>query len=225
MEANRGYGQYCPISRALGVLGERWSLLILRDMLIGTTRFNDLARGLPGLSRSLLAKRLRQFERAGLVERLGSQYLLTTAGADLRPVVFGLGEWGAQYAFGDPEPDELDPELLVWWMHTRLDTSSFPGKRHVVHIRFTDDARLFWIVVEAGEPSVCLVEPGFDVDVTITSSVRALYRVWLGKVPIADAIRSGELTFDGPSALVRRMPEVLQLSPLADMVIAQRERV
>jgi len=225
LEADRGYGQYCPISRALDVLGERWSLLIVRDMLIGTTRFNDLARGLPGLSRSLLAKRLRQFERAGLVERVGSQYLLTAAGQDLRPVVFGLGEWGAQYAFGEPAPDELDAELLVWWMHTRLDASSFPGKRHVFHLRFTDDSRLFWIVIEAGEPSVCVVEPGFDVDVTITSSVRALYRVWLGNVPIADAVRSGEVSFDGPKALVRRMPEVLMLSPLADLVIARRPRV
>ena len=88
-----GYGQYCPIARALDVLGERWSLLILRDMLVGTTRFNDLCRGLPGLSRSLLTKRLRQFERAGLVERLGNEYLLTDAGRQLEPIVFGIGKW------------------------------------------------------------------------------------------------------------------------------------
>jgi DNA-binding HxlR family transcriptional regulator len=221
-ESRGGYGQYCPISRALDVLGDRWSLLILRDMLVGTTRFNDLARGLPGLSRSLLAKRLRQFERSGLVERVGSQYLLTTSGQDLRPVVFGLGEWGAQWAFGEPEPDELDCELLVWWMHTRVDTSEFPGKRHVIHIRFTDDARMFWIVVEAGEPSVCVVDPGYEVDVTMTATVRTMYLVWLGTLPLADAVRSGELTFDGPSALVRRMAAVLQLSPLAETVIARR---
>src|SRR5215813_5768044 len=92
-DARGGYGQYCPVARALDVLGERWSLLIVRDMLVGTSHFNDLARGLPGLSRSLLAKRLRQFERAGLVERLGSEYLLTDAGQDLRPLVFGLAEW------------------------------------------------------------------------------------------------------------------------------------
>ena len=219
METSRAsYGQYCPISRALDVLGERWSLLILRDMLVGSTRFNDLARGLPGLSRSLLAKRLRQFERAGLVERIGSEYVLTDAGEDLRPVVFGLGEWGAQWAFGEPDPDELDAELLVWWMHSRLDTSAFPGKRHVLHIRFTDDPRRFWIVVEAGEPSVCVADPGFEVHVTMTASVRTMYAVWLGRLALVDAVRSGELTFDGPRALVRRMPIVLQLSPIAAIV-------
>ena len=122
-----GYGQYCPVSRALDVLGERWSLLILRDLLVGTTRFNDLARGLPGLSRSLLTKRLRQFERAGLVERAGSHYLLTECGRELEPIVFGLGQWGARWTFGDPDPDELDAEVLVWWMHKRLDTSGSPG--------------------------------------------------------------------------------------------------
>ena len=221
-KTGNSYGQYCPIARAVEVLGERWSLLILRDMLVGTTRFNDLARGLPGLSRSLLAKRLRKFERAGLVERLGAEYLLTAAGQALRPVVFGLGEWGAQWAFGDPEPDQLDCELLVWWMHTRVDTSEFPGRRHVIHVRFTDDARMFWIVVEEGEPSVCVVDPGYEVDVTMTSSVRTMYRVWLGSLPLTDAVRSGELTIDGPRALVRRMPAVLQLSPLADLVIAAR---
>jgi DNA-binding HxlR family transcriptional regulator len=223
LETSRGgYAQYCPISRALDLLGERWSLLIVRDMLVGTTRFNDLARGLPGLSRSLLTKRLRQFERAGLVERVGGEYLLTDAGHGLRPVVFGLGEWGAQWSFGDPDPQELDAELLVWWMHTRLDTSDFPGKRHVLHVRFTDDARLFWIVIESGEPSVCMADPGFDVHVTITSNLRSLYQVWLGTVPVTDAIRSGAVSFDGPKALVRRMPSVLQLSPVAPIVSAIR---
>jgi hypothetical protein len=103
-----------------------------------------------------------------------------------------------------------------------VDTSEFPGKRHVIHIRFTDDARMFWIVVEAGEPSVCVVDPGYEVDVTMTATVRTMYLVWLGTLPLADAVRSGELTFDGPSALVRRMAAVLQLSPLAETVIARR---
>lgn len=215
-----GYGQYCPISRAVDVLGERWALLILRDMLVGTTRFNDLARGLPGLSRSLLAKRLRQFERAELVEHLDGEYLLTESGQDLRAVVFGLGAWGAKWTFDDPDPEELDTELLVWWMHKRLDTTGFPGKRQVIHIRFTDDPRRFWVVVEGGEPSVCLVDPGYGVDVTITSDLPSLYEVWLGRLPLPAALRSGRLQFDGPSALTRRMPSVLLLSPVAEIVSA-----
>ncbi|WP_306356658.1 MULTISPECIES: helix-turn-helix domain-containing protein [unclassified Nocardia] len=141
--SSESYGQYCPISRALDVLGERWSLLILRDLLTGTSRFNDLARGLPGLSRSLLAKRLRQFERAGLVVKSEQRYRLTAAGRDLEPILFGLGHWGARWTFGEPQPEELDADLLVWWMHTRLDTSSFPGKRQVLGVRFTDDPRRY----------------------------------------------------------------------------------
>ncbi|MEV0293534.1 helix-turn-helix domain-containing protein [Nocardia sp. NPDC050710] len=211
----QGYGQYCPISRALDILGERWSLLILRDLTAGTTRFNDLARGLPGLSRSLLTKRLRQFERAGLIEKIGGSYLLTEAGRDLEPILFGLGAWGARWTFGAPDPAELDADLLVWWMHTRLDTSSFPGKRQVLAIRFTDDVRRYWIVVESGSPSVCITDPGFPVDVTINSDVGSLYQIWLGRIPVPHALRTGRVQFLGPSALTRRMPAVLKLSPVA----------
>ncbi|WP_198654158.1 MULTISPECIES: winged helix-turn-helix transcriptional regulator [Nocardia] len=214
-ETTQSYGQYCPISRALDVLGDRWSLLILRDLLLGTTRFNDLARGLPGLSRSLLTKRLRQFERSGLIEKLGTNYVMTDSGRELEPILFGLGAWGARWTFGEPDPRELDADLLVWWMHTRLDTSSFPGKRQVIAVRFTDDIRRYWIVIEAGDPSVCSADPGYPVDVTITSDVGSLYEVWLGRIPVAHAQRTGLLQFSGPPALTRRMPSVLRLSPIA----------
>ena len=202
------------------MVGERWSLLILRDMLLGSCRFNDLARGLPGLSRSLLSKRLRQLEAAGLVEHLDGRYLLTEAGEGLRPIVFGLGEWGARWSFAEPDPAELDAELLVWWMHTRLDSSELPDRRVVLQVCFSDDRRRFWLVIERGEASVCLADPGFEVDVTISSDLSTLYTVWLGKQRLSDALRSGRLSFRGPSALVRRMPAVMQLSPIADTVAA-----
>jgi DNA-binding HxlR family transcriptional regulator/putative sterol carrier protein len=217
----KGYGQYCPISRALDVLGERWTLLILRDMLVGATRFNDLARGLPGLSRSLLSKRLRELERAGLVERLDQQYLLTDAGRDLEPIVFGIGSWGARWTFGEPEPDELDAQVLVWWMHTRLDTTELPDRRTVLQVCFTDDQQRFWIVIESGDPSVCLTDPGYAVDVVIRSDLESLYEVWLGRLPIKQALRQGRLTFVGQSGLIRRMPAVFQLSPVAALVAAE----
>jgi hypothetical protein len=105
-------------------------------------------------------------------------------------------------------------------MHTRLDTSDLPGRRTVLHIRFKDDTRRFWIVIEAGESSVCLTDPGLQVDVTISSRVRSLYEVWQGVIPVQQAIRAGQLEFDGPRALTRRMPQVLQLSPVADLVRA-----
>ncbi len=216
-----GYSQYCPITRALGLLGERWTLLIVRDMLVGTTRFNDLARGQPRLSRSLLTNRLRKLERAGLVERLDGEYLLTNAGRELESIVFGLGAWGAKWTFGDPEPEELDAELLVWWMHRRLDTSDLPGRRSVFHLQFIDDPRPFWIVVEHGDPSVCLTDPGFEVDVTIMSDLSTLYQVWIGQLPLRQAMRDDRISFIGATALTRRMPAVFQLSPIAETVRKQ----
>lgn len=215
-----GYGQYCPISRALEVLGERWSLLIVRDLLVGETRFNGLARGLPGLSRSLLAKRLRQLEHAGIVDWLDREYLLTEAGRDLMPVVFGMGAWGAKWAFDEPDPVEMDPELLVWWMHTRIDTSDLPGSRHVLHIRFTDDPRPFWIVVDGQGPSVCKTDPGFEVDATIISGVESLYQVWMGRMTLKTAVRDGVLELQGPRAWTSRMTKIFQLSAAAPLVIA-----
>ncbi|TQM62174.1 winged helix-turn-helix transcriptional regulator [Humibacillus xanthopallidus] len=215
-----GAGQYCPVSRTLDVVGERWTLLIVRDLLVGTTRFNDLARGLPGLSRSLLTKRLRHLERAGVVTRTGQHYVLTPSGRALEQIVFGMAEWGARFTFGDPEPDELDAQLLVWWMHTRVDTSSLEGERHVLHVRFADDARRFWILVERGVPSVCMADPGYPVDLTISSDVASLYAVWLGHVPLPVALRAGRVTVQGPTTVTRRLDEVLQLSPVARFVAA-----
>jgi hypothetical protein len=174
------------------------------------------------LSRSLLSKRLRQLEAAGVVERVDNQYLLTEAGRKLEDVVFGLGAWGAEFAFGEPEQHELDPETLVWWMHTRVDTSGLPGRRQVLHIRFTDDRRRFWIVVEDGCSSVCLSDPGFDVNVTVTSDVATLYQVWLGRMPLKDALRCGAIAFDGSPTFVRRMPAILMFSPAMPLVTAAR---
>lgn len=214
-----GAGQYCPISRTLDVVGERWTLLIIRDMLVGATRFNDIARGLPGLSRTLLATRLRHLERAGVVARDGRAYTLTAAGRSLEPLVFGLAEWGARWVFGEPEDHELDGELLIWWMHTRLDTTPLGGDRQVLHVRFADESRRFWIVVDRGVPSVCTADPGFEVNLTIRSDVRSLYEVWLGRVPLGSALRRGSVEVDAPRDVARHLGKVLRLSPVAPAVM------
>jgi DNA-binding HxlR family transcriptional regulator len=219
-EGGLTYGQYCPITKAVEVLGERWSLLILRDLLIGNTRFNELARGAPGLSRSLLSKRLRQFERAGLVEHVDDRYLLTPAGHDLMPVVMALGEWGAKWAFGEPEEVELDAQLLVWWMHRRFDPNALPDDRTVFELAFADDPRRFWIVVEPVGPSVCLSDPGFETDVLIRTDRRTMYEVWMGRLPVDAALRRSRLAFEGRRELTRRMGDLLQLSEVAPMVAA-----
>jgi DNA-binding HxlR family transcriptional regulator len=213
-EEQGGYGQYCPISRAVEVLGERWTMLIVRDLLLGNTRFNELSRASPGLSRTLLAKRLRQLERAGVVEHIDDRYELTPAGRELEPVVFGLGRWGAKWTFGEPLASELDPQILMWWIHQRLDFSSLPERRWVLAFRFRDVRERFWIVKDGAGASVCLAEPAFEIDATVDTDLATMYRVWLGRLPMAEALRAGTLRFDGHPKLVRSLPIVLELSPL-----------
>jgi DNA-binding HxlR family transcriptional regulator len=220
MADRRGYGQYCPITRAVEVLGERWSLLIVRDLLCGATRFNELARGNPRLSRTLLSKRLRQLERAGIVDHVGDEYLLTPAGEDLRTLVFGFGDWGAKWCFDDPRESELDPELLMWWVHGRLDFSKLPGDRIVIEFRFRDRRERFWILKDSQGPSVCTHDPGFGVDATVDTDLSTMYQVWLGKLALRDALRAGRITMTGGSAVVRRLPGALELSPIAGVVAA-----
>ena len=213
-EEQRGYGQYCPISRALEVLGERWTMLIVRDLLLGNTRFNELSRASPGLSRTLLSKRLRQLERAGIVEHIDDCYELTPAGVELEPVVFGLGQWGARWQFSEPRPTELDPQILMWWIHQRLDFSSLPDRRWVLAFRFSDVRERFWVVKDAAGCSVCMADPGYETDATVSSDMTTLYRVWLGRVPMDEVLRSGDLRVEGHPKLVREFPQIFELSPL-----------
>ncbi len=216
----RPYAQYCPIAKTAEIIGDRWSILILRDMLVGTHRFNDLARGLPGISRNLLARRLRHLEASGLVAKSQRGYELTRAGLDMRPLVFSMADWGAKWAFPEPEPEELDPDLLVWWMHGQIDQAVAPGGRVVVEIDFLDCKTRYWLVLEADDVSVCLIDPGFEVDIFLRSSLRTMYLVWLGRRDMGNAIRDGDIELVGDADLVRAFPRWLRLSPARPAVRA-----
>lgn len=218
----RTYAQYCPIVRAVEVLGERWTLLIVREMLTGARRFNDMARGLPGLSRALLSRRLRQLEAAGLVRKADDGgYDLTPAGEDLRGIVFGLAEWGARHAFGDPRPDELDAETLMWWFHGRVDTAEVP-RRATVQVEIADSRRMFWLVIEPEDASVCYTDPGFDVDAVMRADLATLYEVWEGEIELLDAVRAGDVELTGSRWVVSGLPRWLLYSPVAPIVRATR---
>jgi DNA-binding HxlR family transcriptional regulator len=217
----RTYAQYCPIVRAVEILGDRWTLLILRDMLMGARRFNELARGLPGISRALLSRRLRQLEASGMVRRVDDGYELTPAGEDLRPMVLFLADWGARHAFGDPRPEELDPEVLMWWLHGRIDTSEV-DKRAVVQIEVSDRRKVYWLVIEPGDASVCYTDPGFEIDAVLRSDLAPLYRMWEGEIELLDAMRAGEIELVGARWVVRGFPQWLQYSPVAPYVRAVR---
>ncbi|HEY1369754.1 MAG TPA: winged helix-turn-helix transcriptional regulator [Gaiellaceae bacterium] len=206
----RGYAQYCPIAKASEVLGDRWTLLIVREMLGGARGFNELQRGLPGISRSVLADRLRSLERAEIIERRTGpkgrtlDYRLTLAGRDLEAAVQAIGEWGATWSLRDPRPEELDPYLVTVWMARHADREQLPPDRTVVQFDFRAPAERYWMVLEPSEVSVCLQHPGFDVDLKVTVDTATLYRVYLGRAELAGALRAGQLTMSGPSALQRR---------------------
>jgi DNA-binding HxlR family transcriptional regulator len=205
----RSYAQYCPIAKASEILGDRWTLLIVREMLSEVRGFNELHRGLPGISRSVLTDRLRALERAEIVERrIGPkgrtlEYRLTPAGRDLEPVVQALGEWGVTWSFTDPRPEELDPDLLIVWMARHVDRDELPTDRTVVQFNFRKPAKRYWMVLEPSEVSVCLQHPGFDVDLEVAADTATLYRIYLGRAGLGEAIRARKLTMSGSRALQR----------------------
>ena len=219
------YGQYCPITRSLEVLGDRWTLLVVRDLLVGASRFNELARGLPGMSRGLLSKRLGQLERDGLVVHDELGYRPTPACEELRPVIFGLAEWGARWAFGEPRPDELDPTVLMWWIRGGIDPAVFGERRVVLHVLVPDARRRrFWFVIRPDDVSLCFTDPGYDIDVTLQTPLGVLYQMWEGVFELPAAARDGLLQVAGRRELVLRLPDALRLSPVAPYVRRARAR-
>jgi DNA-binding HxlR family transcriptional regulator len=224
------YNQYCPVARTTEILGERWTLLIVRELILGSHRFNEIERGLPGISRSLLSSRLRHLEDAGIVERLPgahskvAEYHLTAAGRDLKKVIEALGAWGVLWAFGEPRPEELDAGLLIWKIHQRINRELLPERRTVVEFDFSGPrARRVWLLLERREVSVCVTPPGFDSDVVVRSDLAFFYGLWLGRIGYDAAIRCGSLVVEGHPALVRQLPQWLMWSPMAGFV-RERER-
>ncbi len=213
----KSHGEYCPIAKSVEVLGERWSILVMRELLIGVSKFNDLTRGLPGISRTMLSKRLRELIAGGLVEKLDGEYLLTPAGQQLRPIIFGLGVWGEEWLLGEPDPDELEPLALFWHAHARFDTSVLPARRVVMAFELDGRPERFWVVAESVGCSICDHDPGFDIDVAVHCDLRALYAVWFHKQSMASALKNGLLRIEGEPALVRRMPKVLDLIDPAEL--------
>jgi DNA-binding HxlR family transcriptional regulator len=226
----RSYAQYCPVAKASEVLGDRWMLLIVREMLGGASGFNELHRGLPGISRSVLADRMRALERAEVIERRTGpkgrtlEYRFTPAGRDLEPVVQALGEWGATWSVTEPRPDELDPYLLTVWMARHVDRRRLPPARTVIQFDFREPKQRYWMVLEPSEVSVCLHHPGFDADLAVVVDTAALYRVYLGRAELGGAIRAGQLTMSGPRTLQREFARWFTWSAFAPASRSAQER-
>jgi DNA-binding HxlR family transcriptional regulator len=218
----KGYGQYCPIAQAAEILTERWTPLILRELLVRGTRFNDIRRGVPLISPSLLAKRLLELERARLVKRVrangSTEYQLTEAGRELKPLIFQLGEWGKRWLRRTLTQDQLDAGVLLWDIRGRVDPARFPSGRTVVRVEFTDrpaPQKHWWLVNEDEEVDLCLKDPGYDVDLYLVTTVRTLTEVWMGDVSLPRVIAEGRMEIHGREELRRRLRPWLRLSPFA----------
>jgi DNA-binding HxlR family transcriptional regulator len=202
----RDYGQFCPVARALDVCGDRWSLLLVREMTSGPRRFSDLATALPRLSRALLARRLRQLGRAGIVTRSPTGYRLTAAGTDLTPVLNALGRWGLAHTPADPSRGELDPDLLAWWLRDRFDRTALPNGRTVIHLRLSAPSRQYWLLLHPEAVDLCRTDPGLPIDLVLSADTAELLRVAQGWRPLDRALRGGLITLTGPTALTRAFP-------------------
>jgi DNA-binding HxlR family transcriptional regulator len=220
----KGYGQFCPLALASEIVGERWTPLVLRELILGSKRFNDIHRGVPRMSPTLLSRRLKTLERAGIVTRQRgrgrSEYVLTEAGAELAPTIERLAAWGKQWLPATLSADNADPDLVMWDMHRRMDLDRMPAARTVIQFEFTDQPaakRLRWIVSQPNAIELCITDPGFDVDLYVSTDSRTVTLVWYGDLSPRRAVENGAIEVHGPRHLCEAFPSWLHLSLLADV--------
>lgn len=207
------YGQFCPVAKAAEVLGDKWSLLIVRELLMGGNRFNVLQRGLSNISPTILTKRLNELVDEGIVIKKkiqgqkGFEYYLTECGQELFPILEQLGTWGMRWARGGMPESDLDAELLLLYMERSLITEKLPGNENVIRFRFTDikEFNNWWLLVKNDEVDACIHDPGKDVDVYITTDLRTMIEAWMGDVTYKKAINDGRMTVVGPPALTKNI--------------------
>ena len=218
------YGQFCPVAMAAEIFCSRWTALVMRELLAGTTRFNDIRRGVPRMSPSLLSKRLKELESAGVIRvapgmKGVTEYLVTQAGEDLRPLVTGLGIWGQRWVESNLSLKNLDPSLLMWDMRRSLNPKPLPRRQCCIQFTYSDASakqQNWWLVVSsAGIVDLCNSDPGFEIDILVSGSLRAMTSVWMGLSTIKAEAASGTLNINGEPAIASVMQEWLGLSPFA----------
>ncbi|MBR0646268.1 winged helix-turn-helix transcriptional regulator [Plastoroseomonas hellenica] len=217
------YGQFCPVAMTSEILCSRWTVLLIRELLCGTTRFNDLRRGVPRMSPTLLSKRLKELERAGVIVarpdgRGLTEYRLSQAGEDLRPIVLGMGQWGQRWVESELSLKNLDPSLLMWDMRRNLDPKPLPEKRCTIQFQYpelSEARRKWWLVVDRGTVDLCSFDPGFEVDLFVTGSLRSMTAIWMGISAVPREVAAGRLELLGDIQLAKTMQQWLGLSPFA----------
>ena len=220
-----GYRQFCPVSMAAEIICSRWTLLVVRELMLGSTRFNEMRRGLPTMSPALLSKRLKDLEAAGVVTRTAGrepgllEYRLTEGGRELAPIVEAIGLWGHRWVTTEATLNNLDGDLLMWDVRRNIDTTPMPPRRNTIEFIFNDEpgpGRRYWLIVEPGsDVDLCLADPGFDVDLYVTTDLRTMTEIWLGFTTIAAAAEAGRLVLTGDRQLAADLRAWLKLSVFA----------
>ncbi|WP_293399700.1 helix-turn-helix domain-containing protein [Moritella sp.] len=222
----KGYGQFCPIAKACEALGERWTLLLIRELLCGSHRYNDFKRGLPLISPTMLSQRLNILQKRGLVElkrssdNRSNEYHLTQAGRELEPIVMGLGEWGSRWVRSQMSDDDLSVELLMWDMRRTINSSALPQGRTVLHFEFKDLSKVYrnwWLLAENGEIDLCVDDPGFDPDINFITDLKTMTQLWLGDTNLSKAESNGNLVISGTSYLMQNIPQWLAFSEFSSI--------
>ncbi len=223
MEERGGYGQFCPVSMASEILCSRWTTLVIRELMCGSTRFNDLRRGVPKMSPALLSKRLKELERSGVVRTARQpnglvEYHLSEAGEELRPLIMGLGNWAQRWMESRLSLKNLDPSLLMWDMRRSLDLSALPPRRCTIQFLYRElptSQQQWWLVVDGGKVDLCNFDPGYELDLLVSSSLRSMTAIWMGLTTVKHETDSGSLEVSGDPALGRAMQKWLGLSAFA----------
>ena len=223
MQKRGGYGQFCPVSMASEVLCSRWTTLVVRELLCGSTRFSELRRGVPKMSPALLSKRLKELERSGVVttsrKRRGVvEYHLSEAGEELRPLIIGLGNWAQRWMESRLSLKNLDPSLLMWDMRRNLNAARLPSRRCTIQFLYPEilaAQKSWWLVVENGNADLCNFDPGYELDLLVRGSLRSMTAIWMGLTTVRREADAGELDIEGDPVIAQSMQEWLGLSGFA----------
>jgi DNA-binding HxlR family transcriptional regulator len=222
------YGQFCPIAKATEIIGEKWTLLVVRELLMGGSRFSELQRGLSLISPTMLSKRLDTLEQHGLVlkkkipNQKGYEYFPTRSCSELLPIIKSLGDWGMRWARSNLTEDDYDVELLMLYLKRSINPENLIGNETVIRFKFTDikDYPNWWMVVQGNEVDLCVNDPGKEVDVYFTTTVKTMAGIWMGDTSYKKAIANDELKLVGPKALTKDISSWMEISVFADIAPA-----
>ncbi len=220
------YRQFCPVAMAAEILCTRWTVVLLRELIAGSTRFNDLRRGVPRMSPALLSQRLKELEEAGIVRRVLSreepglrEYHLTRSGRELQPIVEAFGVWGQRWIQSELSLENLDPQLLMWDMRRGINPTPMPKRRSTIQFLYPElpaAQRAWWLIVTPGEGAdLCSIDPGYDVDLYVSSDLKTMTAIWMGLDTVRAALRDERVKLTGDRKLATDMQTWLGLSPFA----------